>query len=182
MLSPSRTVTTPGTATRHSPTARPAIGGEGQHGRARCAAPRRRPLRRIPRFARTLLPGRQDAACDRSARSRRRQSLRGHRRGPRPRQNTSRSDRCDRGAVIDARDHDELRAHVSELLAHWQSSVADVYVKFGAPQSTAGDQATVLGAAIGGALVLARARRSTQPLDAVEQHFKAAASGSRRRG
>jgi hypothetical protein len=55
-------------------------------------------------------------------------------------------------------------------------------VKFGAPQSTAGDQATVLGAAIGGALVLARARRSTQPLDAVEQHFKAAASGSRRRG
>jgi TetR/AcrR family transcriptional repressor of lmrAB and yxaGH operons len=74
--------------------------------------------------------------------------------------------------VIDASDNDQLRTHVSELLARWHASVADVYVRFGATQSTAGDKATVLLAAIEGALVLARARRSTQPLDAVERHFK----------
>ncbi len=74
--------------------------------------------------------------------------------------------------VIDASDNEELRTHVSELIAQWQASVTDVYLKFGAPQSTAGDEATALLAAIEGALVLARARGSTQPLDAVEQHFK----------
>lgn len=84
--------------------------------------------------------------------------------------------------VIDASDNDQLRTHVSELLARWQASVADVYVKFGAPRSTAGDQAMVLLAAIEGALVLARARRSTQPLDAVEQHFKTTTPRSQRRG
>jgi AcrR family transcriptional regulator len=73
--------------------------------------------------------------------------------------------------VIDASDNDQLRTHVNELLARWQASLADVFIKFGAPRSAAGDQATVLLAAIEGALVLARARRSTQPLDAVEQHF-----------
>jgi TetR/AcrR family transcriptional regulator, lmrAB and yxaGH operons repressor len=76
--------------------------------------------------------------------------------------------------VIDASDNDELRTHVSELLGLWQSSIAHVYMRFGSPRSAAGDQATVLLAAIEGALVLARARRSTQPLDAVEQHFKTA--------
>jgi AcrR family transcriptional regulator len=84
--------------------------------------------------------------------------------------------------VIDASDNDELRTHVSELIARWQASVTDVYLKFGAPRSTAGDQATVLLAAIEGALVLARARRSTQPLGAVEQHFKTTAARSQRRG
>ena len=74
--------------------------------------------------------------------------------------------------VIDASDNDELRTHVSDLLAQWQTSVTDVYLKFGAPRSTAGDDATALLAGIEGALVLARARRSTQPLDAVERHFK----------
>lgn len=76
--------------------------------------------------------------------------------------------------VIDASDNDELRTHVSELIAQWQASVTDVYRKFGAPESTAGDEATALLAGIEGALVLARARRSMQPLDAVEQHFKSA--------
>jgi TetR/AcrR family transcriptional regulator, lmrAB and yxaGH operons repressor len=84
--------------------------------------------------------------------------------------------------VIDASDNDQLRAHVGELLARWQASVADVYVRFGATQSTAGDQATALLAAIEGALVLARARRTTQPLDAVEQHFKTTKAGTQRRG
>jgi TetR/AcrR family transcriptional regulator, lmrAB and yxaGH operons repressor len=80
--------------------------------------------------------------------------------------------------VVDASDNDPLRTHVSELLARWQASVADVYVRFGAPRSAAGDQAAVLLAAIEGALILARARRSTQPLDAVEQHFKSTTPGS----
>ncbi len=84
--------------------------------------------------------------------------------------------------VIDASDNDQLRAHVSELLTRWQTSVTDVYLKFGAPRSTAGDEATVLLAAIEGALVLARARRSTQPLDAVEQHFKTTTPGAAGRG
>jgi AcrR family transcriptional regulator len=83
--------------------------------------------------------------------------------------------------VIDASDNDELRTHVSELIAQWQASVTDVYLKFGAPESTAGDEATALLAGIEGALVLARARRSTQPLDAVEQHFKNATPRSQPR-
>lgn len=84
--------------------------------------------------------------------------------------------------IIDASDNDELRTHVSELIARWQMSVTDVYLKFGAPPSTAADEATALLAAIEGALVLARARRSTQPLDAVEHHFKTATPRSQRRG
>ena len=79
--------------------------------------------------------------------------------------------------VIDASGNDELRTHASELLARWQDSIADAFVKFGVPRSEAGDQATVLVAALEGALVLARARRSTEPLDAVEQHFKTATAG-----
>src|SRR4051812_4761623 len=37
--------------------------------------------------------------------------------------------------VVDAADNDDLRTHVSELLARWQTSVADVYVKFGDPRA-----------------------------------------------
>ena len=73
--------------------------------------------------------------------------------------------------VVDAAGNDELRVHANELLAQWQASVADVYAKFGDPRSIAEDQATVLLAAIEGALILARARRSTEPLDAVERYF-----------
>jgi AcrR family transcriptional regulator len=73
--------------------------------------------------------------------------------------------------VVDAADNDDLRVHVNELLAQWHASVADVYIKFGAPPSAAADQSTVLLAAIEGALILARARRSTEPLDTVERYF-----------
>jgi TetR/AcrR family transcriptional repressor of lmrAB and yxaGH operons len=73
--------------------------------------------------------------------------------------------------VVDAADNDHLRVHVNELLTQWQASVADVYVKFGAPRSAADEQSTVLLAAIEGALILARARRSTEPLDTVEHYF-----------
>jgi AcrR family transcriptional regulator len=73
--------------------------------------------------------------------------------------------------VVDAADNDDLRAHVSELLARWQAPVADVYVKFGDPPAVAKEQSTVLLAALEGALILARAQRSTEPLDIVERHF-----------
>jgi AcrR family transcriptional regulator len=73
--------------------------------------------------------------------------------------------------VIDAADNDDLRVHVDGLLGRWQSSVAAVYVKFGDAPASAAEQATVLLAALEGALILARARRSTEPLDTVERYF-----------
>src|SRR5438034_8989202 len=62
--------------------------------------------------------------------------------------------------IVDAADNDGLRVHVGGLLARWQASVAGVYVKFGDPAAEADEQSTVLLAALEGALILARARRS----------------------
>jgi TetR/AcrR family transcriptional regulator, lmrAB and yxaGH operons repressor len=73
--------------------------------------------------------------------------------------------------VADAADNDDLRLHVNELFTQWQASVADVYVRFGDSPSVAEEQSSVLLAAIEGALILARARRSTEPLDTVERYF-----------
>jgi AcrR family transcriptional regulator len=73
--------------------------------------------------------------------------------------------------VVDAADNDDLRVHVNQLLARWQALVADVYVKFGDPAAVAAEQSMVLLAALEGALILARARRSTEPLDTVERFF-----------
>jgi TetR/AcrR family transcriptional regulator, lmrAB and yxaGH operons repressor len=73
--------------------------------------------------------------------------------------------------VVDAADNEELRVHVSKLLARWQAAVAEVYVNFGASPAAADEQSTVLLAALEGALILARARRSTEPLDIVEGYF-----------
>ena len=83
--------------------------------------------------------------------------------------------------VVDAADNDDLRVHVSELLAQWQASIADVYVKFGDPPAVADEQSTVLLAALEGALILARARRSTEPVDTVERYFASRAPDPRRR-
>jgi AcrR family transcriptional regulator len=73
--------------------------------------------------------------------------------------------------VVDAAGNDDLRIHVNELLTQWHASVADVYARFGDPPSVAQQQSTVFLAAIEGALILARARRSTEPLDTVERYF-----------
>jgi len=73
--------------------------------------------------------------------------------------------------VDSAADNDELRRHVHDLLAQWQASVADTYVKFGELPAVVGEQSTVLLAALEGALILARARRSTEPLGTVERYF-----------
>jgi AcrR family transcriptional regulator len=73
--------------------------------------------------------------------------------------------------VVDAAANPLLREHIAESFDGWQSSVTDVLIEHGHPASTAGDRATVLIAAIEGALLLARAKRSTEPLDAVERAF-----------
>jgi AcrR family transcriptional regulator len=84
--------------------------------------------------------------------------------------------------VVDAiADNPDLRDHVTDLLARYQAAVVSVYVKFGDPPTQAAEQATVLFAALEGALILARARRNTEPLDAVERHFASQAPSPRRR-
>ncbi len=82
--------------------------------------------------------------------------------------------------ICDAADNDSLRSHVSDLLARWQAPVADAYTKFGAPQAEAQAHATVLMAALEGALMLARARRNLEPLDTVERFFASRAPDPRR--
>jgi TetR/AcrR family transcriptional regulator, lmrAB and yxaGH operons repressor len=73
--------------------------------------------------------------------------------------------------ICDAADNDLLRTHVSELFAGWRAQVADAYRRFGARQAEAEAHATVLMAALEGSLVLARAQRNIEPLDAVERFF-----------
>jgi AcrR family transcriptional regulator len=80
--------------------------------------------------------------------------------------------------VVDAADNDDLRNHVDELLARWQAPVADVYVKFGASPTEAEGHATVLLAALEGALILSRARRSIDPLETVARYFASRAPGA----
>jgi AcrR family transcriptional regulator len=80
--------------------------------------------------------------------------------------------------VVDAAENDGLRGHVNDLLARWQATVADIYIKFGASPAVADEHATVLLSALEGALILARARRSIEPLDTVERYFAARAPGA----
>jgi AcrR family transcriptional regulator len=82
--------------------------------------------------------------------------------------------------ICDAADNDSLRTQVSELLARWRASVADAYTRFGAPPAEAEAHATVLMAALEGALILARAQRSIEPLDTVERFFALRAPSPRR--
>jgi AcrR family transcriptional regulator len=82
--------------------------------------------------------------------------------------------------ICDAADNDILRTHVSELFARWRPRVADAYTRFGAPQAEAEAHATVLMAALEGALILARAQRNIAPLDTVERFFASRAPEPRR--
>ena len=83
--------------------------------------------------------------------------------------------------IVDAAANDDLRVHVKGVLGRWQASVAEVYVKFGDAPAIAEEQSTVLLAALEGALILARARRSTEPLDTVERYFASRAPDPPRR-
>jgi TetR/AcrR family transcriptional regulator, lmrAB and yxaGH operons repressor len=82
--------------------------------------------------------------------------------------------------ICDAADNDSLRAHVSESFNGWRAQVADAYTRFGAPPAEAEAHATVLMAALEGALILARAQRKVEPLDTVERFFSSRAPDPRR--
>jgi TetR/AcrR family transcriptional regulator, lmrAB and yxaGH operons repressor len=73
--------------------------------------------------------------------------------------------------ICDAADNDTLRSHVSDRLTWWRALVADAYARFGAPPAQAEAHATALMAALEGALILARAQRTIEPLDTVERLF-----------
>jgi AcrR family transcriptional regulator len=75
--------------------------------------------------------------------------------------------------VIDASRHDALRQHAGVLLDQWRDSVRAALVKYGADKSSAEDDASVLLAALEGALILSRANQSIQPLDAAQRFFTA---------
>ena len=71
--------------------------------------------------------------------------------------------------VIDASGDDRLRQEAHALLDQWRDAVQAALVKFGVNESTAQDDASVLLAALEGALILGRANQSTQPLDTVQR-------------
>jgi AcrR family transcriptional regulator len=82
--------------------------------------------------------------------------------------------------ICDAADNDSLRTHVSEKFADWRAQVAGAYARFGAPLADAEADALVLMAALEGALIIARAQRSIEPLDTVERFFAPRAPDPRR--
>ncbi len=73
--------------------------------------------------------------------------------------------------VVDASGDDQLRQEARALLAQMQGAVRDALVRFDVPKSTADDDASVLVAALEGALILSRADGSAQALDTVERFF-----------
>jgi TetR/AcrR family transcriptional repressor of lmrAB and yxaGH operons len=73
--------------------------------------------------------------------------------------------------LVDSAANDALRDQIADSFEAWHSSLTDVLIKHGHPAATAADQAMVLIAALEGALILARAARSTEPLDAVQRAF-----------
>jgi TetR/AcrR family transcriptional regulator, lmrAB and yxaGH operons repressor len=73
--------------------------------------------------------------------------------------------------VVDASGDDQLREKARALLDQWRDLARDALVRFGVQKSTAEDHASVLLAAIEGALVLGRAQQSTEPLDTVQRFF-----------
>ena len=80
--------------------------------------------------------------------------------------------------VVDASGDGQLRQKARAVLAEWHDSVRAVLVRFGVQKSTADDDASVLLAAIEGALILSRAQQSTDPLDTVQRFFTASLTGA----
>ena len=74
-------------------------------------------------------------------------------------------------AVVDMADNDVLREHSCDKFARWRQTVAATFVRLGDSETNANDLATVLLASIEGAMVLARAQRRTDALDAVQRYF-----------
>jgi hypothetical protein len=73
--------------------------------------------------------------------------------------------------VVDASGDDPLRQEARGLLDQWRDSIHAALVNFGVQEPTAEDDATVLLAALEGALILSRANQSTQPFDTVQRFF-----------
>jgi AcrR family transcriptional regulator len=71
--------------------------------------------------------------------------------------------------VIDASGDERLREEARALLDQWRDCVQAALVEFGVQEATAQDDASVLLAALEGALILSRANQSTQPLDTVQR-------------
>jgi TetR/AcrR family transcriptional repressor of lmrAB and yxaGH operons len=73
--------------------------------------------------------------------------------------------------VVDASADDQLRQEARALLTQMQDSLRDALVRFGVPKSSADDDASVLVAALEGALIVSRANQSTEPLDIAQRFF-----------
>ena len=73
--------------------------------------------------------------------------------------------------VVDASGDDQLRGEARALFDQWRDLVRDALVRFGVQKSTADDDASVLLAAMEGALVMSRAQQDTQPLETVQRFF-----------
>ena len=73
--------------------------------------------------------------------------------------------------VVDASGDDRLREEARALLDQWRDSVQAALVKFGVRDPAAENDASVLLAALEGALILSRANQSTEPLDTVQRYF-----------
>ncbi len=73
--------------------------------------------------------------------------------------------------VVDASADDRLRQEARALFDQWRDLVHAALLEFGVQESTAEDDASVLLAALEGALILSRANQSTQPLDTVQRFF-----------
>ena len=84
--------------------------------------------------------------------------------------------------VIDASGDDPLRQEARVLLEKWRDSVGATLVKFGVPKSNAQENASVLLAALEGALILSRANQCTQPLDTVQRFFTTSLTDAAARG
>lgn len=80
--------------------------------------------------------------------------------------------------VIDASEDDALRQHAGALLDQWRDSVRAALVKCGGASTSAKDDASVLLAALEGALILSRANKTIQPLDAAQRFFTASLTGA----
>ena len=73
--------------------------------------------------------------------------------------------------VVDASGDERLRQEAQALLDQWRDSIRATLVEFGAEKKTAEQDASVLLAALEGALILSRANQSTEPLDTVQRFF-----------
>lgn len=74
-------------------------------------------------------------------------------------------------AAVSAEETDEARSAAGRSFARWQGQIADALAARGVPADLAADQAGLAIAAVEGALIVARAQRSTEPLERVARQL-----------